>query len=327
MEGAEALVAIVHHQPSLGPPRPQIEDAPSSSASSEFKTTPSAARRIAASTSTSNSTTANSSSQIPDNFRDHIAFSIDNRIFTCTIMSSIGVPVEDCVEPLHLAHAVLGALIGHASLYFTGRLLQRDISSSNVLYSKDPIDISTFHHLLPPPATRINRRDSTASSSTSTTPPTCPQQTATTTKSSSPRPCVAVSLPATVRMEKFVPEYSGVKPLEEDGADGDHVTLQDVAREWRGILFRVRIPGEDEDQGTDAQHSQWRRPLYAIQKASPGTVKRGCMSGARLSPHPQTSTAATTTLGLTGPGLTEKPLEQKPPQKTSDDRKTGASCH
>ncbi|KAI5784114.1 hypothetical protein DFH27DRAFT_468855, partial [Peziza echinospora] len=54
-----------------------------------------------------------------------------NRMFTCTIMSTIGVVVEDCVDPLHIAHAILGALIGHASLYFTGRILHRDVSTSN----------------------------------------------------------------------------------------------------------------------------------------------------------------------------------------------------
>ncbi|KAI5781629.1 hypothetical protein DFH27DRAFT_519568 [Peziza echinospora] len=56
----------------------------------------------------------------------------ENRILTCVAMSTIGTRVADLHgNPAALANAILGALVGHASLYFTGGLLHRDVSSSN----------------------------------------------------------------------------------------------------------------------------------------------------------------------------------------------------
>ncbi|KAI5781313.1 hypothetical protein DFH27DRAFT_310243 [Peziza echinospora] len=69
--------------------------------------------------------------------------SFQNRIYTYIIMSTIGTPVADLHRrPGPLAHGLLGSLIGHASLFFTGRLLHRDVSASNVLYSATPLRTS-----------------------------------------------------------------------------------------------------------------------------------------------------------------------------------------
>ncbi|KAI5781621.1 hypothetical protein DFH27DRAFT_309088 [Peziza echinospora] len=66
----------------------------------------------------------------------------DNRTFACVAMSTIGIPVSSCTSASRVANGLLGGLIGHASLFFTGRVLHRDISSANVLYSAAPIPIA-----------------------------------------------------------------------------------------------------------------------------------------------------------------------------------------
>ncbi|KAI5793024.1 hypothetical protein DFH27DRAFT_186219 [Peziza echinospora] len=58
-----------------------------------------------------------------------------NRVYTYTILATIGKPVEHCTAPAQIAHGLLGGLVGHASLYFTGGLLHRDVSAANVLFS------------------------------------------------------------------------------------------------------------------------------------------------------------------------------------------------
>lgn len=77
--------------------------------------------------------------------------SLENRVYTRIVMTTIGTPISSLTEPLHIAQALLGGLIGHASLFFTGRILHRDISSNNILYSRKPLPITSttnpLHHL------------------------------------------------------------------------------------------------------------------------------------------------------------------------------------
>lgn len=68
-----------------------------------------------------------------------------NRVYTRIVMSTIGTPIASLTSPLPVAQALLGALIGHASLYFTGRILHRDVSSSNILYTGTPLPGPTPH--------------------------------------------------------------------------------------------------------------------------------------------------------------------------------------
>lgn len=76
--------------------------------------------------------------------------SLTNRVYTRIIMSTIGTPIEHLTAPLPVAQALLGALIGHASLFFTGRILHRDVSASNILYTPIPLPIDAATALAPP---------------------------------------------------------------------------------------------------------------------------------------------------------------------------------
>ncbi|KAI5780611.1 hypothetical protein DFH27DRAFT_583507 [Peziza echinospora] len=92
---------------------------------------------------------------------DMVPITVANRIYSSIVMTPVGTPITSCSTssgspPAHLRllHALLGGLIGHASLFFTCRLLHRDISASNVMYCATPIT-------LPPettPATETQRR-------------------------------------------------------------------------------------------------------------------------------------------------------------------------
>ncbi|KAI5781622.1 hypothetical protein DFH27DRAFT_581186 [Peziza echinospora] len=72
-----------------------------------------------------------------------IPVTLNNRIYSLTVTAQLGVPVSAYTAtatatahaPWCIAHALLGGLVGHASLYFAGRILHRDVSVSNVLYS------------------------------------------------------------------------------------------------------------------------------------------------------------------------------------------------
>ncbi|KAI5780754.1 hypothetical protein DFH27DRAFT_529469 [Peziza echinospora] len=64
-----------------------------------------------------------------------------NRIYTCTIMSGIAVPADGSAGPLDLCRGLLSGLVAHASLLFAGRMLHRDISTGNVMFSAAPIAI------------------------------------------------------------------------------------------------------------------------------------------------------------------------------------------
>lgn len=63
----------------------------------------------------------------------------NNRVFTRQVFSQVGVPLDSPkLSPLSIARALLAGLIGHASLFFTGKILHRDISPYNILALETP---------------------------------------------------------------------------------------------------------------------------------------------------------------------------------------------
>ncbi|KAI5781965.1 hypothetical protein DFH27DRAFT_283465 [Peziza echinospora] len=74
---------------------------------------------------------------------------VANRIYTCVALTSVGVPVAACQTPAALAHGLLAGLVGHASLFFAGGMLHRDVSASNVLYSPAPVPAAAPSAALP----------------------------------------------------------------------------------------------------------------------------------------------------------------------------------
>lgn len=71
-----------------------------------------------------------------------------DRELTCLVFGTMGTVIRDLfnvLTPLDIARAMLGALIGHASLFFNGDILHRDISPNNIISCRTPV-------ALPPPA-------------------------------------------------------------------------------------------------------------------------------------------------------------------------------
>lgn len=66
-----------------------------------------------------------------------------NRIYTLIVTTPVGIPITACTSATQIGHALLGALIGHASLCFQGGILHRDISNSNIMYTAAPFPMST----------------------------------------------------------------------------------------------------------------------------------------------------------------------------------------
>lgn len=62
-----------------------------------------------------------------------------NRVFTRLVLKHIGVSLDTSdLTPLAIARALLAAAIGHASLFFQGDILHRDLSPYNILASDIP---------------------------------------------------------------------------------------------------------------------------------------------------------------------------------------------
>ncbi|RPB19638.1 hypothetical protein L211DRAFT_842443 [Terfezia boudieri ATCC MYA-4762] len=67
-----------------------------------------------------------------------------NRSFTRLVLGTVGKPISDSsLSPLEIARGLLAALIAHASLFFQGCILHRDVSINNI------IAITTPHTTVP----------------------------------------------------------------------------------------------------------------------------------------------------------------------------------
>ncbi|KAF8422232.1 hypothetical protein EV426DRAFT_606639 [Tirmania nivea] len=75
-------------------------------------------------------------------YAQHIA--AHNRVFSRLILGQTGIPIDSSVlSPLAIARALLAAAIGHASLFFQGNILHRDLSPYNILASPSATPLST----------------------------------------------------------------------------------------------------------------------------------------------------------------------------------------
>ncbi|KAI5780649.1 hypothetical protein DFH27DRAFT_617629 [Peziza echinospora] len=75
----------------------------------------------------------------PDDTAMPTEIRFENRIWTCVLMATVGKPLAHCTSRAHAANALLAGLVAHASSYFTGRVLHRDVSPSNILFSRAPL--------------------------------------------------------------------------------------------------------------------------------------------------------------------------------------------
>ncbi|KAF8416571.1 hypothetical protein EV426DRAFT_704409 [Tirmania nivea] len=67
-----------------------------------------------------------------------------NRVFSRLILGQTGIPIDSpMLSPLAIARALLAAAIGHASLFFQGNILHRDLSPYNILASSSVTPLST----------------------------------------------------------------------------------------------------------------------------------------------------------------------------------------
>lgn len=80
-----------------------------------------------------------------------------NRVYTQIITTPVGIPIEKCTTAVEVAEALLGALVGHASLFFQGNILHRDVSISNIMYTGAttpfpllPDELASYAAFLPP---------------------------------------------------------------------------------------------------------------------------------------------------------------------------------
>ncbi|KAF8428817.1 hypothetical protein EV426DRAFT_586271, partial [Tirmania nivea] len=78
------------------------------------------------------------------NFRDPHAYQIhmqrQNRVLSRLVISPTGKPLRDeTLSPLQAAEGLLAGLIGHASLFFQGGILHRDISPNNIIIIDDSL--------------------------------------------------------------------------------------------------------------------------------------------------------------------------------------------
>ncbi|KAF8460990.1 hypothetical protein BDZ91DRAFT_383321 [Kalaharituber pfeilii] len=74
------------------------------------------------------------------NYTSHMAKY--NRVYTRLILHPQGSPLHDITSAHELAHGLLAGFIGHASLYFQGQILHRDISPSNIVYTEEPLAVT-----------------------------------------------------------------------------------------------------------------------------------------------------------------------------------------
>ncbi|KAF8455719.1 hypothetical protein BGX38DRAFT_1327825 [Terfezia claveryi] len=63
-----------------------------------------------------------------------------NRVLSCLVISPTGRPLRDStLSPLQVAEGLLAGLIGHASLFFQGGILHKDISPNNIIVIDDSL--------------------------------------------------------------------------------------------------------------------------------------------------------------------------------------------
>jgi len=63
-----------------------------------------------------------------------------NRRFTRLVLGTIGKPISDpSLSPLEIARSLLAGLIAHASLFFQGGILHRDVSINNIIAITSPL--------------------------------------------------------------------------------------------------------------------------------------------------------------------------------------------
>ncbi|KAF8422175.1 hypothetical protein EV426DRAFT_513499, partial [Tirmania nivea] len=63
-----------------------------------------------------------------------------NRVLSRLVLSPTGRPLLDSrLSPLQVAEGLLAGLIGHASLFFQGGILHRDISPNNIIVIDDSL--------------------------------------------------------------------------------------------------------------------------------------------------------------------------------------------
>jgi serine/threonine protein kinase len=60
----------------------------------------------------------------------------DNRIFSCLVVSPAGCVISDFQTVEELLEAMRDAIKAHQSLYETGNILHRDISSNNIIITR-----------------------------------------------------------------------------------------------------------------------------------------------------------------------------------------------
>lgn len=71
-----------------------------------------------------------------------------SRTLTMIVLGSYGIALDDkSLSYAQLAHGLLAGLIGHASLFFHARILHRDVSLWNIIYSHTPIPIPTSRRI------------------------------------------------------------------------------------------------------------------------------------------------------------------------------------
>ncbi|RPB21747.1 hypothetical protein L211DRAFT_851212 [Terfezia boudieri ATCC MYA-4762] len=63
-----------------------------------------------------------------------------NRSFTRLVLETIGKPISDpSLSPLQIARSLLAGIIAHASLFFQGGILHRDVSINNIIAITSPL--------------------------------------------------------------------------------------------------------------------------------------------------------------------------------------------
>ncbi|KAF8418391.1 hypothetical protein EV426DRAFT_509793, partial [Tirmania nivea] len=63
-----------------------------------------------------------------------------NRSFTRLVLGTIGKPISDpSLSPLQIARSLLAGVIAHASLFFQGGILHRDVSINNIIAITSPL--------------------------------------------------------------------------------------------------------------------------------------------------------------------------------------------
>ncbi|RPB20408.1 hypothetical protein L211DRAFT_841744 [Terfezia boudieri ATCC MYA-4762] len=68
--------------------------------------------------------------------------STHNRVLARLVLGKTGIPISTpALTPLEIARALLAAAIGHASLFFTGKILHRDLSPNNILACTTPLPL------------------------------------------------------------------------------------------------------------------------------------------------------------------------------------------